>query len=597
MLRRALASLIALLVAVAAIAQEETPPDVPAGEARISGRVLQGETGTPVAGVEVVLYALSADGVPGLRRTTSDASGGFTFEQISGTAQIAYLVGARHRGIPVPGGRVAFAPGQTSATVDIRVADLTGDLSRVRIREQTLRLYREQDALRIEETLDLELPGAKIAHLPAGQRTPKAAGLRARLPEGATDFRMPLGVIPEGLARDGDAVRYYGPFYPGLQDLVWAYRLAARESGPDGLRFRFTFTPAIGAEALSVLVPADAGAFDAPGLANLGAVEDNGRSVTRYGVAAPKSAYSFSLLAPAAHIDPSALAAPEVQVIVQADDAAMTVSEIHLLRATGAGLLLGTPQAPLLRVPLPAGASDVRFGSEAKGLEFAPGPDGAVDVLGSLAPGEVPVHIAYRLAVPEGGAQLAREFAVRVPLVRVFVADHGRLAPSAQRLHRARPVRTEDLNYLSFEAFDLAPGEKISLTLGALPPRSGASPTTARAVAAVAALALVFWLLRPVTTRGAAEPQAAAEPERNEREALYDAIRDLDHDFETAKVSAEDHAQLRGELRAKAAALIAAQEGAPAPPAQPHACPSCGAAAQPEHRFCASCGAALGAPA
>jgi hypothetical protein len=267
------------------------------------------------------------------------------------------------------------------------------------------------------------------------------------------------------------------------------------------------------------------------------------------------------------------------------------------VRTSGAGLLLGTPQSPLLRVPLPPGASDVRFGSEAPGIEFAPGPDGGVDVLGSLAPGEIPVHIEYRVAVAEGGARLTRQFGVRVALARVFVEDHGRLAPSAERLHRARPVRTEDLNYLAFEAFDVAAGEAVSLTLGALPPRSGASPAAARAVAAFGALALVFWLLRPVTTRSAPAPEAAAAPERSEREALYDAIRDLDHDFETAKVSAEDHARLRGELRARAAALIAAQEPAPAVVAEARACASCGAAAQADHRFCASCGAALGSPA
>jgi len=596
MLRRALTVLIALALAAGASAEGEAPPDVPAGEARISGRVLKGETTTPIAGVEVVLYALSADGVPGLRRATSDASGAFAFEKISGSAQIAYLVGARYEGIPVPGGRIAFEPGQTSATADIRVAPVSRDLSRVRVRAQTLRLYREAEGLRVEETLDIEQTGAEIAHAPKDARARVIAPVRATLPAGASDFRMPLGVIPEGLEREGSTVRYFGPFYPGRQDLVWAYRLGAAETTPDGASFRFAFTPAAGAESVSVLVPNEVRAFSAPGLASEGAADDNGRSVTRYS-GAPARGLEISLVAQAARVDPNALSTPEVQIVVQADDAAMTVSEMHLLRATGDGLLLGTPQAPLLRVPLPEGASDVRFGSEAKGLEFAPGPGGAVDVLGSFAPGEAPVQIAYRLAVPASGARLAREFGVRVPLVRVFVVDHGRLAPSAERLHRARPVRTNDLNYLAFEAFDVAPGERVALTLGALPPRSSASPTAARAVAALGALALVFWLLRHVTTRAAAEPAAAAEPERNEREALYDAIRDLDHDFETAKVSAEDHAQLRGELRAKAAALIAAQEGAPAPAEQPRACPQCAVAAAPEHRFCASCGTPLGSPA
>ena len=189
MLRRALGISCALLLALAASAQEEAPPDVPAGEARISGRVVQGAASVPVPDVEVVLYALSADGVPGLRRTRSDANGAYAFEKIAGGPEIAYLVGARHRGIPVPGGRVSFEPGQTSASADIRVADLSADLSRVRVREQTLRLFREAAGVRVEETLAIEQPGAEIGFVPASERARSAPGVRARLPAGASDFQ------------------------------------------------------------------------------------------------------------------------------------------------------------------------------------------------------------------------------------------------------------------------------------------------------------------------------------------------------------------------------------------------------------------------
>ena len=289
------------------------------------------------------------------------------------------------------------------------------------------------------------------------------------------------------------------------------------------------------------------------------------------------------------------------------ENAAIAVTETHLLTASGDGLLLGTPQSPLLRVPIPSDASDVRFGSEAPGLEFSAHPDGGVALLGSLAPGEAPVQIAYRVPVGTGGAKLVRSFGVRVPLLRIFVADTGLLSPSSPRLHRAKPVRTEDLNYLSLEAFDVAAGEPVALALDALPPRRTGSPNIARAAAAIAALGLVAWLVLPVVRRGESEAVAEAlpaEPARNEREAIYDAIRDLDHDFETDKVSAADHGQLREELRARAAVLIRAEEGgrSAAPPsgadsaARP-ACAACGAAPAPDHRFCARCGAPLGAPA
>ncbi len=533
-LRPALAVLLWLALALGARAQDEAPPDVPAGDARIEGRVLQGDANRPVPAVEVVLYALSPDGTPGLRRTHSDAQGGFAFEGVSSTASVAYLVGARHQGIPVPGGRVVFEPGQKRASADIRVADLTSDMSRLRIREQTLRLYREADGLRVEETFALELAGAEIAYVPPSERKRRAPGLRAALPNGASDFRMPLGVIPEGLAREGATLRYYGPFYPGAQDLVWAYRVAGGETSPESVRFRFAFTPAPGVESFSVLVPEGVGAFDAPGLANAGAAEDNGRAVTRFTAAQPRGPLMFSLVVPPARIDPSAIAVHEVQIVLSADDAAIAVTETHLIAASGSGLLLGTPQSPLLRVPIPGDANDVRFGSEAPGLEFAPDPGGGVAILGSLSPGEVPVQIAYRVPVPEAGARLVRSFDARVPLLRIFVADTGRLAPSSPRLHRARPVRTEDLNYLTLEAFDVEPGEEIALTLDALPPRRAASPTTARAVGALAGLGALAWIALPFLRRGDARGLGDVqhdEPARDERDAIYDAIHDLDHYF------------------------------------------------------------------
>jgi 5-hydroxyisourate hydrolase-like protein (transthyretin family) len=82
-LRALLAALSGIALSSGMLAQEQTPPDVPAGDARIEGRVLQGEANRPVSGVEVVLYALSADGTPGLRRMKSDANGRYAFDNVS----------------------------------------------------------------------------------------------------------------------------------------------------------------------------------------------------------------------------------------------------------------------------------------------------------------------------------------------------------------------------------------------------------------------------------------------------------------------------------------------------------------------------------
>ena len=90
-----------------------------------------------------------------------------------------------------------------------------------------------------------------------------------------------------------------------------------------------------------------------------------------------------------------------------------------------------------------------------------------------------------------------------------------------------------------------------------------------------------------------------AEPEvsqaRRERDSVVVAIRDLDHDYETGKISETDYESFREELRARALALLRQErleqrhEHASAP--APAACPACAAVVRPGDRFCAQCGA------
>jgi hypothetical protein len=114
------------------------------------------------------------------------------------------------------------------------------------------------------------------------------------------------------------------------------------------------------------------------------------------------------------------------------------------------------------------------------------------------------------------------------------------------------------------------------------------------AVLAVAVLAL-FFIISPL--RAAAPTHAAstsADAMRNERESLYESIRDLENDFETGKLSDEDRVELRKELEARAATLFESQTQksatAPAPPAT---CPGCGGRSEPAWKFCSHCGGPL----
>ncbi len=107
-----------------------------------------------------------------------------------------------------------------------------------------------------------------------------------------------------------------------------------------------------------------------------------------------------------------------------------------------------------------------------------------------------------------------------------------------------------------------------------------------------------------------------------EREAVLAALRDLDFDHVTGKISDEEHAAQRPLLVAQGVAILKqldeatqnvqqtvpsaaeaelesavraarAQLAQPAAPDSAPTCPRCGQARQPADRFCAKCGAAL----
>jgi hypothetical protein len=149
----------------------------------------------------------------------------------------------------------------------------------------------------------------------------------------------------------------------------------------------------------------------------------------------------------------------------------------------------------------------------------------------------------------------------------------------------------------------------------------------ARTGFAVLAAAGAFGLLvAPLRGRGAgsAVVETAASLTAVQRESVYAAIRDLDEDLETGKLSEADHARFEAELRARAAALLekerralsteaqlegderstrsameragrAEPDRAPPEPgseARPR-CPSCGTPYPPDARFCSQCGSRL----
>lgn len=129
-------------------------------------------------------------------------------------------------------------------------------------------------------------------------------------------------------------------------------------------------------------------------------------------------------------------------------------------------------------------------------------------------------------------------------------------------------------------------------------------------VCCLVTLLIVALVLSPILREATMESLIVEpQPEVSEsRRRIYDAILELDFDYQCGKVTEEDYRELRERYLGQAGALLGA-EGAlppepesglvhqdrprerPSPPA-PH-CASCGAALPVEARFCFLCGLAV----
>jgi hypothetical protein len=266
-------------------------------------------------------------------------------------------------------------------------------------------------------------------------------------------------------------------------------------------------------------------------------------------------------------------------------------------------------------------------------MGLVPKDDGGFDVIGPIGPGEHSLGYSYRMPSDAKGVSLDMRFPREVATLNVLIADTG-LALDSTRLHRRRPFRNGTRNYLHREAFNVGPDEIVDLEIEPLS-GEGLPQQASMALVVAGAAAAGLFLMAPLrrTTRRRDDEDLAAARLRDEREAVYTAIADLDHDFETGKLDSSDYHEMREELRGQAIELLRAERargarGAPAegpptsappaaaepaatsspttgkpgsraapdgaqPPATSRFCPSCGGQIDARWRFCSHCGGAL----
>jgi hypothetical protein len=263
-------------------------------------------------------------------------------------------------------------------------------------------------------------------------------------------------------------------------------------------------------------------------------------------------------------------------------------------------------------VPLPPEARDVRFGIRESSATLVPSEDGSLAVLGPLAAGETTLDVSYRLAAADP-FEMVREFSGHLPLLSIYLADTGRLDLRSDRLHKRRSVRTSDRTYVHLEAFEVAAGERVGLEVARLPRRSRLPQSGSLLAMSVFAAMAIFFLVAPL--RGSRGRDDVEAPEvggtRRERDSIYAALADLEHDHETGKIDDADYATMRGDLRGRALQLLERERSATAPAeatsgaapratpsaaddapgtAADHFCRACGHGVASEDRFCGRCG-------
>lgn len=613
-----LASALAFALALSAAAQHEgatgTAPPLPSGEGRLTVQVVDPSGSAEIGALSLALYALGPDGTPGLGGGETDVEGSFVFEDLSTDPRIVYLVGARYAEIPF-GERFTFEAGQRDARVEIEISAPSDRLEGVEVEELRARVDWLGDHVVVREQLRIQNPGSRVILLPETE-SERAIFLRP-LPERATDFSPGATAIGNGLALADEGVRFRGPLYPGEQQVEYSYHVPA-DPGARSLALPL----ALRERAARVVVVAGTSGLgvEGPGLVpSSEVISDSGRKLASWARAglAPGDPLDVVLELPDLRGDPSLVTLPRGDLWIESDDTRLSATVELQLEVEPGSPVAGTPQAPLLRIDLPRDARLNGVSPEAEELGLVPRSDGGFDVIGPVAPGTTSLRFSWRLPTGPDGVSLDLAFPREVATLNVLIADTG-LNVGSSRLHRRRPFRSGTRNYLHREAFNVAPEERVDLSLAPLRDR-GLPRAASLGLTLVAVAGAAFFLSAPLRGRdreAARGGPPAANPVQAEREALYATIADLDHDFETGKLEEGDYREMRDALRGRAIELLRAERDADAAPSAESGevaptrdasaasvpatgpfCPSCGGRLAAGWRFCSHCGTALGGDA
>ena len=580
-------------------------PPVPPGEGEIRGRIILPGNATAGAGLNVVLYALQASGQPGLTRGQADASGFFSFENVSTDPSTIYLVGTEYLDVPF-GQRLTFPEGQKTAEVTLPLRVIDEDSSGLQIKNTTYQVDWVGSRLFIQASQELSHSGDNVIFIPVEARETESPLLTARLPAEFSEFVRSPGGLEQGLERQDRDLLFWGPIYPGDQEVRYGFlidtvpNLEQPDENAQSLELRWAL-PA-GSAGVRILTPAREPKPLVDSLlepTTINEVDGQSYTQTSLGPIAAGQSVEFTLPIAGASRDAERLKIARADYWVEADDTVIQVSAEITLDVQGGLRLLAGDDKGILRIPFPEDAEFGGLSGSAESIGVGPHPEGGLMIQGPVPAGATSLGIRYRLPVRDGLAQLDLAFSRPVDVLNVLVADTGVIVESP-RLHKRRPFRSGTRVYLHREAYQLRAEEPVPIAL--IPfERSEISPRLSNLAGLALGVAAAGWLIIPL--RRAQRKGNASSSEIStwaiEREAIYENLRDLEHDHETGKVESADFERMRAELRDSAIELMRREKDqAPASPAQQSKaatasasfCTQCGTQLDASWRFCSTCG-------
>lgn len=577
-------------------------PDVPSGNASIYGQLRHAGGNDKTAGATVILYSLAADGSPGVRSTAADSGGSFAFVELSGAAGITYLVGASYKSIPY-GKRVAFEPGQTELTLALDVEDPVSDTSRISVGNSSMRLEWIGANLGVEEVHQLDNSGDEVVFVAPEARKGESPAFRTRLPKAASQVDTTLSGVAEGYEVSDGELRFFGPVYASGLELRFRYLLPIERDDDDQMTLAWNLDS--GSTGAKLLYPAMGPTLSVEGLlrGNDVVLEERSFHSINAGAAAPGRTIEVAVALPEMSNDRSAISIPRADFWLDADDTILQVNvDLNLEVAPGAHLT-GSADAPLLTFDLPASAEFLGYAQGAQTVGLFLTNEGDLGMIGPLSPGMVNVAFRFRMPVANGKPEIDLRLPIAADVLNVLIADTG-VVIETDRLHRRRPFRQGPRIYLHREAFSVEADEVISVGLGLLDSGKLGRNTKLFATSLFAALGAWF-IVSPLVRGRRTSPREFEQARiRSERDLVYQAIRDLEHDFETAKIEETEYTKMRTELRDRGLELLrlardksdAPAEQAPVTPAAAESgetsfCTGCGTRLDPNWQFCAKCGA------